>query len=58
MEQILSEDQIYIERLFPYQEAGKIQLIREAGQLLSEEYTENGIQVRAKVPKAVYGRVC
>jgi GTP-binding protein HflX len=58
MERILSEDQIYIERLFPYQEAGKIQLIRNEGQLLSEEYTENGIAVRAKVPKSLYGRVC
>lgn len=58
LEKILSEDQIYIERLFPYKEAGKIQLIREQGQLLSEEYTENGIAVKAKVPRALYGRVC
>mgnify|MGYP000479589268 CR=1 FL=1 len=27
-----------MERLFPYSEAGQIQLIREYGQLLSEEY--------------------
>lgn len=58
MEKILSEDQIYVERLFPYQEAGKIQMIREQGQLLSEEYTENGIAVKAKVPKELYGRIC
>ena len=31
---LLAEDQIYMERIFPYQEAGKIQLIREYGQLL------------------------
>lgn len=54
---LVSEDQIYIERIFPYQEAGKIQLIREQGQLLSEEYTEQGIAVKARVPKALYGRV-
>ena len=42
---LLAEDQIYMERIFPYQEAGKIQLIREYGQLLSEEYTETGILV-------------
>ena len=42
LEKLLSENQIYIERLFPYQEAGKIQLIREYGQLLEESYTENG----------------
>lgn len=33
LEKLLSEEQIYIERLFPYSEAGKIQLIREFGQL-------------------------
>lgn len=54
---LVSEDQIYIERIFPYQEAGKIQLIREQGQLLSEEYTEQGIAVKARVPKVLYGRV-
>ena len=48
--QILSEDQIYVERLFPYAEAGKIQLIRQYGQLLSEEYQEAGIAVKARVP--------
>ncbi len=52
--QILSEDQIYVERLFPYAEAGKIQLIREYGQLLSEEYQEAGIAVKARVPGNLY----
>jgi len=46
-----------VERLFPYQEAGKIQLIREYGQLISEEYTEEGIDVKARVPKEIYARV-
>lgn len=54
---LLTEDQIYIERLFPYQEAGKIQLIREYGQLLCEEYTESGIAVKARVPMEIYPRV-
>ena len=53
----LAEDQIYMERIFPYQEAGKIQLIREYGQLLSEEYTETGILVKARVPREIYGKV-
>ena len=39
MEKILIENQIYLERNYSYQEAGKIQLIRKYGQLLSEEYT-------------------
>ena len=57
LEKILAEEQIYVERLFPYQEAGKIQLIREYGQLISEEYTEEGIAVKARVPKEIYARV-
>ena len=54
---ILSEEQIYVEKLFPYQEAGKIQLIREYGQLLSEEYTEGGILVKARVPQEIHGKI-
>ena len=57
LEKLLAEEQIYVERLFPYQEAGKIQLIREYGQLISEEYTEEGIAVKARVPKEIYARV-
>lgn len=55
--ELLSEGMIYVERIFPYQEAGKIQLIRERGQLLSEEYTEAGIAVTARVPKEIYAYV-
>ena len=54
---LISEELLYVERVFPYQEAGKIQLIRESGQLLSEEYTENGIHVKARVPKEIYHKV-
>ena len=57
LEKLLAEEQIYVERLFPYQEAGKIQLIREYGQLISEEYTEEGIAVKARVQKEIYARV-
>lgn len=58
LEKLLAEEQIYVERLFPYQEAGKLQLIRRHGQLLSEEYTENGIAVKARVPMEIYGNIC
>lgn len=57
LERLLAEDQIYIERLFSYQEAGKIQLIREYGQLISEEYTEEGISVKARVSMEIYGKL-
>lgn len=55
--EIIHRDQIYIERLYDFSEAGKIQVIRSRGQLLSEEYVPEGIAVKAYVPKDVYGRV-
>ena len=54
---LISEELLFVERVFPYPEAGKIQLIRENGQLLSEEYTENGLHVIARVPKEIYHKV-
>lgn len=55
--EILRRDQIYIERLYNFQEAGKIQLIRSYGQLLSEEYVPEGIAVKAYVPQSIYGKI-
>ena len=55
--EILRRDQIYIERLYDYSEAGKIRLIRNHGQLISEEYAAAGIEVKAYVPKEVYGKL-
>lgn len=53
----LAEEQVYLEELYAYREAGKIQIIREYGQLLSEGYRENGIFVRAKVPVEFFAKV-
>lgn len=55
--EIIRRDQIYIERLYDFSEAGKIQIIRSRGQLVSEEYVPEGIAVKAYVPKDIYGRV-
>ena len=55
--EIIRRDQIYIERLNDFSEAGKIQLIRSRGQLLSEEYVPEGIEVKAYVPADIYGSV-
>ena len=40
-----------------YQEAGQIQIIRKYGQLLSEEYTPEGIEIKARVPRNIYGKI-
>lgn len=55
--EIVRRDQIFIERLYPFSDAGKIQLIRSKGQLVSEEYVPEGIAVKAYVPRDIYGRV-
>lgn len=54
---IISQGQIYLERLFPYHEAGKIQLIRNFGLLLEEEYRDEGIAVKARIPREIYEKV-
>ncbi len=57
IENILKERSIYIEHIFPYSEAGKLQIIRKYGQLISEEYVAEGILVKANVPSEVYGQL-
>lgn len=57
IEQILRSQKIYIERLYPYDQAGLIQIIRRKGELLSEEYQAEGIFVKAYVTKDIYMKV-
>ncbi|MBR2766206.1 MAG: GTPase HflX [Blautia sp.] len=57
MEELLSENLILVERVYSYDQAGRIALIREHGQLLREEYLPDGIAVTARVPKEIYGRI-
>lgn len=54
LEKVLNERRILLERVFSYQDAGKIQLVRKYGQLIDEEYRQEGIFVRAYVPKDIY----
>ena len=54
LETILRGRNVYLEKTFPYSEAGKLQLIRKSGQLLEEEYGEDGIQVKAYVPAEMF----
>ena len=57
IQDIILKSRIQIERVFPYNEAGKLQLIREYGQLESEEYTQEGIKVKGYVPAWVGGKL-
>ena len=53
LEKILIGNQIYIERVLDYKDAGMLQLVRKYGQLIEE----NGIEIKARVPKDIYGRL-
>ena len=57
LEDILRENKIYIERVIPYDKAGIIHSIRKHGELLSEEYVPEGIEIKAYVPMEVYGKI-
>lgn len=50
VEEIIRNSKKYIAKTFSYNDAGKIQYIRKYGELLKEEYTEDGIYVEAYVP--------
>lgn len=54
LEIILRNQNVYLERVFPYQQAGKIQNIRKYGELLEENYQEEGIAVKAYVPAGLF----
>ncbi len=56
IETVLREQKVLIEELYPYQEAGKLQMIRKYGELLQEDYREDGIFVRAYVPVSLCGK--
>ena len=45
---------VTIEKVFSYEEAGRIQQIRKQGRLEAEEYREDGIFVRASVPPSLH----
>ena len=57
IEALLRQQKVYIEEVYPYSEAGKIQIIRKYGELLDEKYTDDGILVTAYVPAELYERV-
>lgn len=52
---IIRSRRVYLEQVYPYDQAGKLQTIRRYGQLLEEEYTPEGILVKAYVPAELFG---
>ena len=57
IEEVLRSQKVLIEKVYPYAEAGKIQMIRKYGELLEEEYRGEGIFARGYVPAEIYEKV-
>ena len=51
IEEVVRNRRVYVERLYPYSNAGEIAKIRKYGQMVSEEYVPEGIMVKAYIPK-------
>lgn len=51
MQEMLLMDSIYIEKTLPFAKASLLARVRREGQLIKEEYRENGIYVEAYIPR-------
>lgn len=51
---IIRNRRVYLEKVYPYSQTGRIQTIRKYGQLLKEEYREDGVAVKAYVPAELF----
>ena len=51
---IIRSRRVYLEKVYPYSQTGRIQTIRKYGQLLEEEYREDGVAVKAYVPAELF----
>lgn len=57
IEDILQKQRVYLEHVFPYKYAGKIAIVRKFGEILSEEYIDEGISIKAYIPAEIFGKV-
>ena len=48
---MIRESRVYFEHLYAYQDAARIAQIRKNGQVIEEEYREDGILIRAFVDR-------
>lgn len=53
LEEVLLAKKVLIDEVLPYNMAGFIQDIRKYGQLLVEEYVQDGVHIKAYVPKDI-----
>lgn len=51
LERTIQESRVLVERVYPYAQAGDIARVRRYGQIVEEEYREDGIYIRAYLPR-------
>ena len=51
LERTIQESRVLVERVYPYAQAGDIARVRRYGQIVEEEYREDGIYIRAWLPR-------
>lgn len=51
LSEVLKENKVILEKVFPYVEAAQINTVRNYGQILEEEYQNEGIYIKACLPK-------
>lgn len=57
LENVLLEQKVFVDEILPYSVAGFVQEIRKYGQLILEEYVQEGVHVKAYVPADIASRV-
>lgn len=57
IETMLQENKIYVETVLNYKDISLLSTIRTYGRLLSEKYTEEGIEIKAYVRKQEFARI-
>ena len=50
LEKIIRASRVYVDRVIPYKDAAYAAKVRKEGQLITEEYLEDGIHIQAYVP--------
>ncbi|MFQ9115931.1 GTPase HflX [Eubacterium sp.] len=57
LEKALKSMRVTVEKVLDYADARKVGLIRKYGQIISEEYKEDGIHIKAYVPAQMVGKL-
>ena len=57
LQSLLQKQKVWIDRVFSYAQTGEAARVRKYGQVLEESYEEDGIHIKAYVPKALAGEL-